>query len=39
MDAQYLTIVGIVPALGFGFAGLGIRTTPRLAEGRTASTD
>ena len=30
MDAQFLTIIGTVPAVGFGLAGLMIRTTARL---------
>ena len=30
MDAQFLTIIGTVPAVGFGLAGLMIRTTVRL---------
>ena len=37
VDAQSLTIIGIVPAVGFGLAGLGVRTMPRLAEGRAAA--
>ena len=30
MDAQFLTIIGTVLAVGFGLAGLMIRTTARL---------
>ena len=30
MDAQFLTIIGTVLAVGFGLAGLMIRTTVRL---------
>ena len=30
MDAQSLTIIGVVLAVGFGLAGLMIRTTARL---------
>ena len=30
MDAQFLTIIGIMLAVGFGLAGLMIRTTARL---------
>ena len=36
VDAQSLTINGVVPAVGFGLAGLGTRTMPHLAEGRAA---